>query len=441
MAAPTAILMNVAASLLMVLLSPAPVSTIRSKGQLAKGRPSDVPSIPLMSAPGVPVLHGSNYLIISSPPNGKVFYTPVANGVSLSDEPEHLIDAGLTEPRGLAIDSKYGNLYVADTGAQRIYRYGLLVENGNLVTNGIRTTVVTNATVDSVAVDLEGNLFYTAGSTNNINKLPYKVIKLLSAAALEVTALEIVSAKEMMGEAAGEAANELKKPTVEILSEGPTDAPGADTEPYIYSMYEAEINPYVTEPGAIAVDGPALFWTNKANGTKAGSVVQGEVDPQPPLTGNLSAIEPFPAIALTSVSETAYGMAKTQNSVFWTTNESAEDTGVIYGQPLRGGDPMKYVEGLATPKGLAWDNDATVYVADDKTNLVSAFPIGRQMQNAPLSRTVAVDGAYGLALLRSDMPGFTSLQVQGNSAAYGYRSLRVLMSAALMAMIAASHSF
>lgn len=432
MTAPYATSMKGLVSLMMLFaLSPVLVSTIRSTGKLRKGSPSFVPGNSQMLA-GVPILHGTTFLIISSPPNGKIVYTQVANGVSLGGEAAPLIDSGLTEPRGLAIDTKYGNLYVADTGAQKIFRYGMVVDGDRLETNGLRTTVVTNATVDSVAVDLEGNLFYTAGSTNNINKLSHKVIQHLADGEIEVSTLEIVSAKKMMGEATGEAASQLETPVSDMLADGPTDAPGAEMEPYIYSMYEAEINPYVTEPGAIQVDGPALFWTNKKNGSKSGTVVQGEVNPRPPLTGNVSVLEPFPAVALTTISEVAYGMVKASSSFFWTTNETEEDSGIVYGQPLRGGQPMKYVEGLSAPKGLVWDGDLTVYVADDGTGIVQSFPIGRQMQNAPLSKAIEVESAYGLALLRSDMPGFQKSVVDGNSGAHAPRSMATLLTAVIM---------
>lgn len=419
----------VASLIALLLLSPVLVKGIKSTGRVSSqarlgsgGYKSTMPGKSQHTAPGIPLLHDQHFLIISSPVQGKILYTQVENGISTSGQTYPLVTGGLVEPKGIAIDTTHGNLYIADAGVQRIYRYGLVVANGGLETNGLRTIVVENATVDSVACDLQGNLFYTAGSTNNINKLTYHNIKHMEERLLDSSALVIVSAKKLAGEAAGEEAQKLKKTGSEIMSARPEDL--VEEEGKILSLYEASINDFVMEPGAIQVDGPALYWTNKKNGTKAGTVVRGDVNPKPALTGgNTSKIEPFPASVLSVESEAAFGMVKTHSSILWSTNETDENSGVVYGQLISGGKPVKLVQGLSAPKGLAWDGEMTAYVADDKTGIVHGFPIGRLMDDAPTTKTVEVNGSYGLCMLKADMPGFQRSIVEDAGAFNGYGSL------------------
>lgn len=418
-----------AASLIaLLLLSPVLVQGIKSTGRVSAearlasgGYKSTMPNKPVHTAPGIPLLHDQHFLIISSPIQAKVLYTQVENGISTSGQTFPLVTGGLKEPKGIAVDTTHGNLYIADAGAQKIYRYGLVVANGGLETNGVRTIVVENATVDSVACDLLGNLFYTAGSTNNINKLPYHTIKHMEERLFDSSVLEIVSAKKLAGEAAGAEAQKLKKTGSAMMSAPPKDLVEEDGK--ILSLYEAKINDFVMEPGAIQVDGPALYWTNKKNGTKAGTVVRGDVNPKPPVNGgNASKVEPFPATVLSLESESAYGMVKTHSSILWSTYEKDENSGVVYGQLLSGGTPVKFVQGLSTPKGLAFDGDMTAYVADDKTGIVHGFPVGRLMDDAPATKTVEVNGSYGLCMLKADMPGFQRSIVEYAGAYEGYGS-------------------
>mmetsp|Transcript_90338 Transcript_90338/g.170323 ORF Transcript_90338/g.170323 Transcript_90338/m.170323 type:complete len:419 (-) Transcript_90338:89-1345(-) len=391
---------------MLLVIGPSPAHTIQSTNRAGRSwleamiseaggtsEPTSQFPIPLSGAPGFSN-QAKQYLIVTSPSQGKVVYAQVNAGSSTSKTARALVDAGLVEPRGVAVHAKSGWLFIADAGANSIFHYNLLIDDFSLQTNGGRITIVENSTVDSVCVDDDGNLYYTSGSTNNINKIPFKVLERLIDGSFEASALELVNAKELMAEAAVTAQMQID----ERGSALPTDAP--DAEPIIYSLYEASINPLVSEPGAIQADGSILLWTNKNDGGSAGTVVQGETDPQlPPLIGNSSALRPFPAEVLTRNSNAAYGLILTPSSVFWTTNETQDNTGVVWGQLLELSTTAKLMEGLMAPRGLVWDRDGTAYVADEVLGNVFSFPTGRMMDNAPAATTINLKGPYGLALV------------------------------------------
>lgn len=340
-------------------------------------------------------LQAKQFLLISSPSQGKIVYTEVSSGKSLTGQTQALVDAGLLEPRGLAVHAKSGSLYIADAGAGKIFGYRLLIDDFSVQTNGGRVTIVENGKVDSVCVDDDGNLYYTAGSTNNINKIPFKVLDALMNLNFEAKSLKLVNAKELMADDVAQ---------IQIDESGNADMDEAEVEPIVYSLYEASINPYVSEPGAIQSDGSALFWTNKNNGTRAGTVVQGETDPKLPLLGTSSGPPHFPATTLTSISDSAYGLAVTPNHVFYTTNTTQDNSGVVWGQILSLNTTGKLLKGLMAPRGLVWDGDQTAYVADEGLGHVLSFPTGRIMDNAPTESTVELNGPYGLAIFSVSPP-------------------------------------
>merc|ERR1719199_1620019 len=157
-----------------------------------------------------------------------------------------LIDTGLTEPRGLAFDHERGFLYIADSGAEKIFRYTVIIEPDDQARahSGGRKLSITHVQlimaqdcgpVEWVTVDDAGNLFYSAPRTNNINKISTEVMSKLSTGEVQASALVIVPEKSLEG-------NEAASNLMALSSAGdtlPTNAP--PVEPKILSIYEAKL--------------------------------------------------------------------------------------------------------------------------------------------------------------------------------------------------------
>ena len=84
--------------------------------------------------------------------------------------------------------------------------------------------------------------------------------------------------------------------------------------------------------------------------------------------------------------------------------------------PVQGGSAVEIATGLKEPRGLVWDRDYTVFVADQAQSAVFSFPSGRSMRNAPLTKAVEFSAAYGVALL-SDEDCVVTFQLCGGISA------------------------
>merc|ERR1719353_767666 len=71
----------------------------------------------------------SQFFMISSAQKGKLFWA-MRHQIQGGKVKAHvLVATGLHTPKGLAFDSNDGLLYVADSGAQKVFRYKVIVEN------------------------------------------------------------------------------------------------------------------------------------------------------------------------------------------------------------------------------------------------------------------------------------------------------------------------
>jgi len=351
-----------------------------------------------------PQLTPTQFLFVSSPSQRKIVYTELKNFKSVTGRSFALVDSGLAEPAGMAFDQSRGFLYVADRGASRIYRYRILVQEQAsqgrksyaLATDGVQLCIMQGASVEWVSVDISGDVFYSDTAANTINRIPADTIDRLAEGAYQCGDLRVVSEKLQMMQARKVASSFQSMSDADREALQPTDAP--NTMPVIFSVYEGKMNPHVTVPAGVVSDGARLYWTNKEAGSQAGTLVQGSVQPELPLAAPGQAAgqpAPFPSTVLTSEADVAYGIAKSNTMVFYTTNQSG--TGYVYGL-IPGGRPHAFVSNLIEPRGLCWDGDNTVYVADERSSRVFSFPVGRLMEDAPLTQSAALKGAFGVAL-------------------------------------------
>jgi len=399
--------------LFMSMLLLADTNLLRSSRSFGKSHPHQVTNVDneLGSTPGD--VAPKQFLIISSPAEKKIVWTTIKNSVASEGRAFALVDSGLSEPKGMAFDHKRGHLYVADSGAKKIFRYTVLVDvssaSPRLSTSGVRLTVVQGHPVESVTVDDHGNLFYAAPDTNNINKIPRNVMQRLAKGEFRPDSLQIVSEKTLEAEQATKAALAKQRANQSNATEL-VDTPSVQAR--IYSMYEAKLNPHVSSPTAIWADGSDLYWTNTKDGKKAGTVVKGKINPKSITSENGPAA--FPAEALTNVSEGAYSVCKSHKIVFFTQKGTRPNTGLVSGLLLGSNVLVDFVQSIQKPKGLVWDKDQTVYVADEGDGAVWSFPAGRVMKDVPLTKAVGMKGAHGLVILSTTDPAFAKNSVTQN---------------------------
>lgn len=378
-----------------------------------------------------PQLTPPMYLIVSSPSMGKIVYTPMKNFKSRTGRTYALIDSGLAEPRGIAVDRERGALYVADPGAGRIYRYRLIVTDaGNagkmqLATDGVQVTIAEGVQAVWVAADISGDVFYSDPTAKTVNRIPAGTISQLCDGEGQSNELQFVSEKQLEAASAVEVQEEL---TGESSEDKPTMG-----SMKIYTVYEGKVNPRVSVPAGLASDGLHLFWANGVKAKSAGSVVRGMVKPkQVQRTGKGGEPPMFPATLLANNTDEAYGVAKSSNMVLYSSNQSG--IGSVYGIMEGSQHVTQFVSTLAEPRGMVWDGDQTVFVADQAAHAVWSFPVGRMVNNAPLTRSVALQGAFGVALLSQLDPGYLAAVQAGALGFHGGAVLRPI----LLALVAAA---
>eukprot|EP00747_Dinoflagellata_sp_TGD_P163190 gnl/TRDRNA2_/TRDRNA2_181605_c0_seq1.p1 gnl/TRDRNA2_/TRDRNA2_181605_c0~~gnl/TRDRNA2_/TRDRNA2_181605_c0_seq1.p1 ORF type:complete len:410 (-),score=90.45 gnl/TRDRNA2_/TRDRNA2_181605_c0_seq1:40-1269(-) len=352
-----------------------------------------------------PTLTPLQFLFASSPKEGKIVYTQLKNFKAIDGVAKPLVDSGLGEPCGIAFDRDRGDLYVADRLAQKIFRYGVMVKEDRdwkghtsyeLVTDGIRLTLVTGTPVEWVTVDHYGNLFFTDPSTKSINKVPAKTLNQLASGEFEAEQLVYISEKEQEAKAATQATSDLNKKGSQSLA---PDEP--EPKPEVLRLFEAGSSPHASEPAGLATDGIRLFWTNAKNGTHAGSAVRGAVNPNSPLTRSSgSQAATFESTVLATNIDSSFGIAKSHNMILYTGPTD------VYGMMANGGPTYTFLRGLGQPRGLVWDGDNTVFVADQNSSTVWSFPVGRLIENAPKTPAMELSGAFGIALLQEGDDAF-----------------------------------
>lgn len=357
-----------------------------------------------------PQLTPVQFLIMSSPTERKIVWTELRNMRSTTGRAFPLIDSGLGAPKGIAFDRERGDLYVADSEAMKIFRYSVVVsedidEQGQtqyrLSSNGIRLTVMEGRNVSWVALDQSGDIFYSDEGGGTINKISAEVMDMLAGGDFQANELQVIPERELEAMASAAISTALSAGAPEHAA--PDDL--ALAQPHILSLYDASINPRVNTPAGLVSDGLRLFWANGADGTNAGTAVRGEVTPTAPLTlSDGSEPAPFPTHSLMNVSDNNFGIALSNTFCF--VSASNGGVGVVYGTRLTGGPVYPFATGLGEPRGMVWDGDGSVFVADTAGSAVFSFPVGRIIENAPLTQAVEFNGAWGVALMSEIDPAF-----------------------------------
>lgn len=344
---------------------------------------------------GNAVLTSPSILLITSPMEMKVCYVQVSSFRAIGGAVQPLIDSGLMAPYGIAYDAEDQSIFVTDVSARKIFYYKLNIERVSdfaypykITTSGERKEIRDNVNSKWVSV-YAGELYYSDEEARTINKISKHTIGRLVTG--QITPADLISQGETTGEALAESSA-----SVNLAAAGHSASSDDPLQmPVVVTLYEASANPNVGVPGGLVADGVNLFWVNAGEGTEKGTLVQGEMHPVAPanLDGGSSAGH-FETVALANNSAVAYGVAETYNMLVYTSGSTE-----VYGISRSGGSSITMTRSMEQARGVVWDGDGTVYVADQAASTIYSLPCGRMSENVPIDRTVDFHDAYGLAIV------------------------------------------
>jgi hypothetical protein len=145
--------------------------------------------------------------------------------------------------------------------------------------------------------------------------------------------------------------------------------------------------PAVSSPGGIvsAPGSGTVYWVNTASGTSKGSLVVGDFS------------DGFTTVVATT-GDISHGICMTEGNIFYT-----GDTQKVWGVKRAGGNAVAVTSSLTKPRGIAYDGDGTVYVADKTQGKVYSFPANMDnLMEQDMTVAGEVDDAYGVAVYLYD---------------------------------------
>lgn len=293
----------------------------------------------------------NKFLIVSSSVTHEVAYAPLPQD-KLQPEVQlrQLIGDGLTFPQGLAVDQWRRHLYVADPTLNRLVYYVLEPDGDDRLDVSKQYTACEGVEVRWVACDNLGNVYFTAENTQQVLRLTASMID----------------------------HGNVKNPEI------------------VYTTSSG-----VSAPSGVVMDNYYIYWLNKLDPTKTGTVVKALHAPN-------SSYE-----KMANIDVKGYGLCMTGSNIFFT-----DETKNMYGLPRLGGvAPTKVFSNFSEARGCAFDGMNTVYVADKKKNTIFSFPANvaslLETVQLPLTISAYMEGAYGVAVYTvSDSGGAVGLSAR-----------------------------
>lgn len=293
----------------------------------------------------------TQYLIVSQPHLQKITYFQVPDNpydnTTLPEETELIVE-GLQDPRGISVDPKTNRLFVADEMQQKVVYYDLAVKDGKLIPAGDPVTVAQDVKPRWVDVDGVGNVFFTNGADNKIQRVMAERMEL------------------------GDTRSEL--------------------------VYDGNLVYQVSRPSGIAVDNFNVYWANREQGIKLGSLAMGlEIPPEN---------EPWKSVrTLSDNILTSFGVCLSATNVYYTASASH-----VYGVKKVGGPVVLITDKLNQPRGCVWDDDGTIYVADRGNDGIYTFPgSAPELTAQRLKKFASAAAPWGLAVASFPRSSATSL--------------------------------
>ncbi|CAD7935072.1 unnamed protein product [Amoebophrya sp. A25] len=347
------------------------------------------------------MLGSTTFLAITST-TGKVLYTQVVSNSLASDgRALALVDSGLTTPKDIVYDPKAARIFVSDFEGKRIISYKIFVHvdeklKKHLRIRGDRIVVAEDVKSEYLALDHEGNLYFTTG--DSVNKISNALLKQLYAGTLRAKDLKTQSEVS----AFYAAQEELQKNS------------GVPLPPAVAPPQIVEVATGLSQATGLITNGEQIYWGQSNPVNNSAEVVAVPVIADAP--------NPTKTKVAYTVNPKIEGVAMNYNSIFF----AAAGTVLRVPQsnnmnlPPSSAAATTLATGLVSPRGLAWDHDGTLYIADGGASqssatgamlsgLVYSVPSGAPGL-ADVQEVVAADGAFGVAVVSCSDEGIEVIQ-------------------------------
>jgi len=287
-----------------------------------------------------------------------------------------LVADGLKIPGAVCVDPVNMRLFVSDLQASSVYWYQMRFLPGQrLIAQSPPRLAAGNVSATGLDIDGVGSLYIAGkllrpsdGSTMVRGILKQDAIKLATATA-----------------------SQAAEP-IPLWTQANTDRVGDGRSPQLF------------EPSGVGVDKFSIFWGNHLRGLETGAVVRSSM--AVPVTSPEEQVQPLANnVPSTSV---VTGLAVTPASVFYSVEGANLTGGAIYGVSKGksgidcGGDGQlcPQIAALDAPTSMAWDGDATIYVASGgyAHGAIHSFASGAVTPHL-LEKVTDAKGVSGLAVL------------------------------------------
>lgn len=319
------------------------------------------------------------YIIASFPKDFKVSYA------KLPDPTWRPLVVGLRDPTAIAIDQRNNRLFVADSAANVVYWYQLEVQQPSkfLVTDGVQHVAAPNMTAHGLAASPAGDLFISGRA----------------AVKPPLTSKEAIYRREGSDLAADTGKVERLWTAgdgtwVPVMLQTGAPNPSARMSPSTPEMFV---------PGPIGVDMFSVYWGNSIK-RNASAVAKAAATVPAPLSGSGGGL-PQPRVRASVVADNVdfvTSMAVTAAGVFYA-GQPAEGAAGIFGVPSGCQEDgktncVKRVADISNAAALAWDGEATLYVADKSTGSLLSMASTRVARHA-LAKVADARGIKSMAVL------------------------------------------
>merc|ERR1719215_502030 len=217
-------------------------------------------------------------------------------------------------------------LYVADPKAANVYAYDLSKNDWDGLSAYGQRKVLTNMVVRGLAVDGQGNLFFSWGDKGDVCMLTTSYLAKVAHAAyhgLDMPVQEIVT----------------------LYAAGATGNGGAS----------------VAQPAGLASDNFFVYWANTEGDASSGTLVKAYDSVGDKTVGGMEAV----AANTEFYSAVASNVCLARDNVFFT-----GDTKSLYAVKTSGGMIAEVMSNFTQPHGCVYDEQGTLYVADGGADAV-----------------------------------------------------------------------